>query len=127
MKKPASYPSSVPVWDDSEAILLEQVRDLARRTGWKTYHTLRSTGSEPGFPDLILLRDAECLVVELKSAQGKLTREQADWLYAFALVPGIEIVLWYPKDWTTIVKRLTRAPITMLPGKGGPPYAPQPA
>lgn len=125
MRKPL-YPSSVPVWEDSEAILLEQVRDLARRTHWRTYHTLRSTGSEPGFPDLVLLREGhriesgagsagvECLIVELKAARGSLTTEQAAWLRDFAQVPGVETAVWYPTDWPQIVERLTRARLSLV-------------
>lgn len=115
-------PDRVAPWDDPEAHLLAQVRDLARRTGWRTYHTLRSTGSEPGFPDLVLLRPSrdntlsECLVVELKAGRGQPTTEQAAWLADFAKVPGIATAVWYPQDWPTIVERLTRPRVGRPPG-----------
>ena len=34
----------------------QDVKDLARMLGWKTYHTLRSKGSDPDFPDLVMAR-----------------------------------------------------------------------
>jgi hypothetical protein len=111
-----------PHWEDPESILLEQVRDLARRTSWRTYHTLRSTGSEKGFPDLVLLREGpagvECLIVELKAARGVVSTEQAAWLRDFSLVPGVETAVWRPADWPQIVERLTR-PKLALPQRGG--------
>jgi hypothetical protein len=128
MRKSIPFPSSQAVWDDSETILLEQVRDLARRTHWRTYHTLRSPGSEQGFPDLVLLREGsagvECLIVELKSARGTPTTEQAAWLRDFSLVPGVETAVWRPTDWPQIVERLTR-PRLSLPQQGGPSHAPR--
>lgn len=36
------------------------VMELARLLGWRVYHTWDSRKSEPGFPDLVLVRDASC-------------------------------------------------------------------
>lgn len=76
--------------------------DTARALGWLVYHTHDSRRSAPGFPDLILLRPPELVVVEVKPAAGSrratvadvaarpewlrhpdLTNEQAEWLAAF--------------------------------------------
>jgi hypothetical protein len=52
---------------------------VARQVGWACYHTLRSKGSEPGFPDWTLARD-RVLFIELKTEQGKVSDAQHFWL-----------------------------------------------
>jgi hypothetical protein len=84
---------------------LQWVRDYAHRAArppWLTYHTRRSKGSDPGFPDLVAVRPGRLVVAELKvypatQARGRPTERQAEWLAAFALV-GAEIYVWRPPD-----------------------------
>ena len=57
----------------TEREFMEAVRHLARMTGWRCYHTHDSRRSEPGFPDLVLVRGGKALFVELKTAHGRLT------------------------------------------------------
>lgn len=52
---------------------------LARILGWKPYHTLRSKGSQPGYPDWTLARD-RLVFLELKTEVGKVSDAQRDWL-----------------------------------------------
>lgn len=54
---------------------------VARMFGWRVYHTLRSKGSQPGFPDWTLARD-RVLFLELKTETGKVSAAQAEWLAA---------------------------------------------
>ena len=54
---------------------------VARTFGWRCYHTLRSKGSEPGFPDWTLARD-RVVFLEMKTESGKVSEAQADWLAA---------------------------------------------
>lgn len=83
-----------------------QVIALATRLGWKVYHTHDSRKSQPGFPDLVLVR--ECVLwVELKTNTGKLTPEQATWLSLLEHA-GQETAIWRPRDWDTIAERLGR-------------------
>jgi hypothetical protein len=98
-----------------EATLLSQVRRCARELGYLTYHTRDARGSDCGFPDLCLVRPASAtqsgrlIFAELKSARGKVTREQQLWLSLLAhLVPGIEVALWRPADWSAIQALLRR-------------------
>ena len=63
----------------TEEELLQAVRTAARYHGWLSYHTYRSTKSEPGFPDLVLVRGPHVLWVELKAAQGHMTPAQERW------------------------------------------------
>lgn len=90
-----------------ERALLAQVRRLAQEQGWLVYHTWRSEHSEPGFPDVVLAKPGRLLFVELKSAQGKVTVEQQQWLEVLKRsVPGIEIYLWRPADLPEILEVL---------------------
>jgi hypothetical protein len=84
----------------TEAELLEAVRDLARWRRWLIYHTYRSTRSNPGFPDLVLVRGDRLVFAELKSAGGKLSAAQRGWREALLALDGIvEYHLWTPKEW----------------------------
>lgn len=65
---------------DSEAALQERVIGLARFYGWRHYHTHDSRRSAAGFPDLVLLRPPELVIVELKTAKGPIRPEQREWL-----------------------------------------------
>ena len=46
----------------------------------------------------MLTRDGACLALELKSACGQLTREQAGWLTALGAVAGIVVAVIRPAD-----------------------------
>lgn len=73
------------------------VATFARFHGFRTYHTLRSTGSEPGFPDLVMIRKGRLIVAELKTERGKVTVSQQEWLDDFRAVEGPPSVhLWRP-------------------------------
>ena len=86
----------------TEKQLLEQARSYARTQGWMTYHTLRSTGSEAGWVDLVLLRGPVLHLAELKGAGGKLTTAQEQWITGLRQVREVHTHVWYPTDWGTI-------------------------
>lgn len=95
----------------SEKDFQQQVKDLARLLGWKTYHTLRSKGSDPGFPDLIMLRKGRMVVAELKREDERPTDAQREWLDEFEglALPcqlWIGVYVWHPSDWATIQRVL---------------------
>lgn len=52
---------------------------IAKIMGWACYHTLKSKGSEPGFPDWTLARD-RVIFVELKTEKGRLSEAQIGWV-----------------------------------------------
>jgi hypothetical protein len=85
---------------ESEAGFLGWVRDRAAwaRPPWLAYHTLRSDGSAPGFPDLILIRPPRLVVAELKTDRGRLSKPQRTWLDGFAACHIAEVYLWRPAD-----------------------------
>lgn len=92
---------------DSEKAFLAWIRRLARDHGWLTYHTHRSDRSEPGFPDLVLVR--ECIIfAEVKTNSGKLTQEQHTWLSVLEQASArVDAVVWRPRDRALIAARLT--------------------
>jgi len=97
----------------AEAGLLEHLRALARRHGWLVYHTHDSRRSEPGFPDLVLVKPASAqaagrlIFAEVKTAQGKLTVEQMQWLEVLRhSAAGVEVYCWRPQDLEAICATL---------------------
>lgn len=63
----------------TEAHLERSVIQLCQWLGLLVYHTRDSRGSNPGFPDLVIVGPRGVLFRELKSAAGKVTRPQSLW------------------------------------------------
>jgi hypothetical protein len=87
-----------------------QVRQLAHLYGWLCYHTWRSIHSPAGFPDLVLVRGSRLVFAELKTARGKLTAAQQQWLEALRQTAA-EVYVWRPDDWDAIVACLSNQAI----------------
>jgi len=85
----------------SEAELQAQVVQLAQASGWLVYHTYDSRKSPLGFPDLVLARGPHLIFAELKSARGRLTDEQAEWMAALRRTGQVAYV-WRPRQWDDI-------------------------
>jgi hypothetical protein len=94
----------------TEAELLEAVVELAHLRGWRVAH-FRPARTEKGwrtavsadgkgFPDLVLARTGEILFVELKSAKGRVSREQQEWLVRLDIGRSTFAGVWRPVDWT---------------------------
>jgi len=92
----------------SEERLLDTFRQAARLGGWRTYHTRDSRKSEQGFPDLILVRDRECIAAELKTERGRVTDAQRDSLACLDRVPGVEVHVVRPNMLDAFLERLAR-------------------
>lgn len=94
----------------TEAAFLGAIRDLAKTLGYATYHTYRSDRSEPGFPDLVLMRPPLLLFRELKTDRGRLTAPQRRWLEEL-IACGQDAAVWRPADLRggRIQAELTRA------------------
>jgi hypothetical protein len=90
----------------SEAEFMTAIIAEATRTGWLVYHTRRSDGSEPGFPDLVLVRQGRLVIAELKRVGGTPTMEQVTWLLELARVPGVEVYAWDANDWDAVFRTL---------------------
>lgn len=107
---------STPGASLSEAHFQAQVTGLASFYGWRWFHAPDNRPSASGrrqtvvrgWPDLFLVRGAECLAVELKTEKGRLRPEQDAWLGALAQVPGIECHIWRPSSFDELHARLAR-------------------
>ena len=98
----------------TEADLLAAVIELALLRGWAVHHCRPARTSKgwrtpikgtPGFVDLVLARDGRLLFVELKSARGKLSAGQEEWIKALRL-HGDLVFVWQPADWDEIERTL---------------------
>jgi hypothetical protein len=64
----------------TEAQLQRTIVEAAQLLGWLVYHTYDSRRSHKGFPDLVLAREGRVIFAELKTAKGKVTGDQEQWL-----------------------------------------------
>ena len=96
--------SSVTV---TEAEMQALIVEAAGWGGWMVYHTFDSRRSQPGFPDLILVRDGVMMAWELKSGSGRVTPEQQAWVDALALIPGVTACVIRPGGLSVALRRLT--------------------
>lgn len=83
---------------------------LARLTGHLVYHTYDSRRSEPGFPDLCIVKAGmhRPLFVELKTGHGRLSDAQKKWGEVLTRTPGADYRVWRPDDWLEIENTLCR-------------------
>ena len=93
--------------DISEKDWSQTVYDAARWLNWRAYRVLNSRGSTPGVPDLMLLRGDRLIFAELKTATGKVSAAQTEWLAALSVVAGVETYIWRPSDWPNVERILT--------------------
>jgi len=92
----------------NERELQGQIIQLAKLYQWKFFHATISQFSEPGWPDLVLVRD-RVLFREVKTNSGKLTTAQKQWLDAL-LWAGQDASVWREDDLRNgrIVQELSR-------------------
>lgn len=79
-----------------------RVRELARLGGWdRQYHTLRSRGSDHGWPDEVFSREVPPRVVflEIKRDGEHLTVEQYHQLQLLRAAGHDAYALWFPSQY----------------------------
>jgi len=93
---------------ESEESFQRRVLEFARLMGWSAYHTFDSRRSQPGFPDLVLVRPPRVLFCELKrdDAPRQLPLHQAWWQAQLERCPGVEMYVWRPKQWDEVQRIL---------------------
>lgn len=93
--------TNVKDWVNEKAFQ-QSVMQYAEERDWLVHHCYSAKYcSGIGFPDLVMVRDGQILVVELKSEMGVLKKHQLDWLQAY---PDIKV--WRPSMWDDIQKIL---------------------
>lgn len=98
----------LPAGAVSEKSWQSAVVEYARLTGWLVYHTHDSRRSEPGYPDLTMVRQGRLVFAELKTDKGKLRPEQQTWIRELqecehsldddGRVYFPEVHVWRPRD-----------------------------
>lgn len=83
-----------------EVPFMRQIMREAERFGWLVSHTHDSRLSEPGLPDILMVRGSRLLAIECKKRgpKGVVTAAQQQWLDALSQVPGIEAMVLRPGD-----------------------------
>lgn len=68
------------------------------------------TPTASGFPDYIMCheRSGRLFVLEIKTADGKLTPKQKTWLNMLERIPSVDAFFARPADWPNIVAYLER-------------------
>lgn len=90
----------------TEAQFQHQVTQLAKMLGYRVYHTHDSRRSAAGFPDLVIAKPGRrAIFAELKSATGKTSPEQDEWLEVLRQA-GERVYLWRPGDLQEIARIL---------------------
>lgn len=82
----------------NEKQLLQGVVHLAVMLGYCHYHNLYAPGSDPGFPDLVLVRelpDPRVVFAELKGVRGVVSERQRAWIEILRGA-GAEAYIWRP-------------------------------
>ncbi len=106
-----SSTATTPSATQTESELVGMILDRAASRGWLGYHARparvkdgwRTPGQgngARGFPDLILARAGVVIVWEVKTARGRLTTEQTQWLDAAG---GVCV---RPADWPRVCEIL---------------------
>lgn len=98
----------------TEAQLQRAVLDLTKWLGLLAFHSTDSRrDSCAGFPDLVICGQAGVLYRELKTAEGRLRPEQADWI-ARLRQGGADAAVWRPAD---LASGLVQRELTAITGR----------
>jgi hypothetical protein len=89
----------------SESKLQADVIEACHVLRLMVYHTHDSRRSAAGFPDLVIVGPGGIEFWELKSAEGKTSIEQREWIDALKRA-GQHAAVYRPQDWDLMVGRL---------------------
>ncbi len=82
----------------------KRVEGVLKAHNWLCYHTLRSKGSTPGYPDICAVKGKRLLFCELKTEKGRLSAAQNEWMDALARVPCAECYILRPSDFDKLLE-----------------------
>ena len=95
-----------PLASVTEKAFQQQIIDLARTLGWKTFHPYDSRRSDPGFPDLVLVKPPRVVFAELKRESGQLSPAQLVWFGLLSQCRGVEVYVWRPSNVDGVIATL---------------------
>lgn len=84
-----------------------QVVALAKTEGWAVYHTHDSRRSEPGFPDLVMVRGVQLIILELKTEKGVVSDAQQEWIDKLNKAKRVAASVARPRHWDDVRRALT--------------------
>lgn len=89
----------------SEAEFQATIVELAKLRGWVVVHVPRMQGNPAGLPDLLLWREDEYQLIEVKNETGKRRPSQERWANDAARC-GVIVHLVRPSDWLRVQELL---------------------
>lgn len=101
----------------TEASTLRAIRQALSFRGWRTYRIQQSLGSHRGFADLIAIKDAVTLFIEVKAPRGKLSSYQERFGAEITAGGGIYVVARSVEDIEKVITGIHLA----IPGRDGRP------
>ena len=90
-----------------ESAFQKHVVNYATKLGWNI--NKNTVADQPGFPDLMLVKEPQIIYAELKTERGKVSIEQWKWLWRLT-DSGQEAYVWRPSDLRFILERLRIEP-----------------
>lgn len=89
-----------------ERDIQDMMEQAAGYLGWRCFHDRDSRRNNPGFPDLVCVRNGKLLVLELKTEKGRVRPEQVEWITDLAQVPGVVARIVRPSDLDEVLAML---------------------
>jgi hypothetical protein len=93
----------------SEEDVQRIIIDYAIAAGYLVYHTWDSRRSQPGFPDLVLVRGLCVVFIECKAEKGKVTPDQAAWLQKLGQAKYVGVYEARPSNLDDVLEALRTA------------------
>ena len=90
----------------TEAEWQAQIVTYARLQDWLVFHASDSRRSDPGLPDLILVRGETVMFLEVKTVQGRMREEQKTWMGRLKTANRVLAAVVRPSDWDTLEEQL---------------------
>lgn len=93
----------------SERRYQDQIVQLAEANGWHVWHDNDSRRNDAGLPDLLLIRGAVLLFLEVKTEKGKVSLAQEAFIERLKQVKYVEADVARPRHWEQIAAVLRSA------------------
>lgn len=89
----------------TEAQFQQRITDYCDWLHLKWHHETDSRKSKKGFPDLVIAGPGGVVFAELKSAKGRVSKAQGEWIGVLDAA-GARVRVWRPDDWHEVQRTL---------------------